>query len=230
MKAINLTRNQCVASIVFLLTFTLSSASECQNILFTPISAPPKIADKDAPTGWSRYEFTYDGGDNLSVLLPDAPVSGFLIGAPPNLDIMSFSGLELKVTEHHFTTHLGGANFIISYFSSLSIPTEQFSEREKKLFCPLTFGKVFALDKKFETGIPGWEWVNRIGEPKAITIGDREGFEQDLITGYRSSPFHLHARAILQGRYAYIVMAGDKEGLSEEQYTPFLNSFQLLKK
>lgn len=213
---------------IFLLILGLSFGARTLISQLSPTPAPRIVEDKNAPQGWSRYEYTYDGGDTLSVIMPKTEHSEFLRGAPPfQSDVISISDLQVKVTERHFTTHLEGVHFIVSYYSGLSVPTDQFNERQRKLFCPMTFSTVFSLDKTFGPGER--RWINKIGEPRPIHISDTTGFEQDFVSGPYHSPYHCHVRAVLKGSYAYIIMVAGSGDLKEDQYTPFLNSFRLVK-
>ncbi|MBZ5554906.1 MAG: hypothetical protein LAO21_19495 [Acidobacteriia bacterium] len=213
--------------VVLFLTVVAAIGARCQSPQSTPVLTPKIVEDKDAPEGWSRYEFTYDGGEVLSVIMPKTPPLEFLPRESPIQYSVEFSGLLLGVDERHVTARLEGLQFIVYYFSGLSVPTEQFTEDQKEHFGALTLQRVGLLEKGFSP-VQLRSTFNG-GKMRSIRVNDNEGFEQDFLFGVSSSPYHCHARAVFAGRYSYVVAVVGKEDLKEEQYTPFFNSFRLVK-
>jgi hypothetical protein len=214
---------------LFILVLSAACALGAASPSFQEVLSPrPRVVqDKEAPEGWSRYEFTYDGGDTMSVILPNTRHAEFLQGQPGASNFISFVGLTLQLTERHVAVHSEDLHYLVSYYSGMSFPADQFNEAQKKRFCQMTFARFLILDKAFATSER--RGVNKLGETRAIRVNDVEGFEQDFFSGPYSSPYHCHARAVLTGRYAYVAMVASKVELKEDQFTPFLNSFWVTK-
>jgi hypothetical protein len=180
-----------------------------------PPPAPRVLEDKSAPEGWKRYQFDYNGGDLLSVIMPSAPREYAGKGQVAT-DVL------IRMMTHSFSANTKTESFNALYVDDLSIPSEKMSENQKNIFYD-------ALWDGFAKGmVNAFKDAGQTVEAKAletgnITIGDYKGIEQNFSVG----PFHGRARIVLAGKYAYMALATWTSETPAEQVEAFFNSFKI---
>jgi hypothetical protein len=183
--------------------------------------APPVpviVEDKNAPSGWKRYQFAYAGGDTLSVLMPTAPQE-FSAKGQVATDIV------VTMMSHAFSANTKTTGYTAFYAEGLSVPAERMTAEQRSAFYEALWGGITkGVVRAYEQS--GIQVVVRVLGKKKIMVGEREGIEQEFTVG----PLKGKARMILAGQYAYgaFVIAG--VGSSPADDAAFLNSFLITKK
>ena len=95
--------------------------------------APWVVEDKNAPEGWKRYQFAYNGGDTLSVVMPSAPKEYAGRGQVAT-DVL------IRMMTRTFSANTQNASFNAFYADDLSVPGEKMTEAQKGAFYEALWG------------------------------------------------------------------------------------------
>lgn len=214
-------RGACVALISFgVINISLipqaQGSSNYRQVSFQQVSSAPSsdvIDDERAPTGWKRYQFQYGGGDVFSIVLPKAPQES--VESTP----LAPTGM---VTTHTFTSASEKSIYVASYIEDLPVEVQRSPVAKQKFLESLWNGYTAAIGRAMmDKGLAELK-VKLLARRNRVVSG-RQAQEQDFTIGNTFG----RGRAVLAGRYVYMVMTLSPDAELTSERASFLKLFEI---
>lgn len=170
------------------------------------------VGPANAPRGWMRYEFQFDKGNVVSLVMPaqiEATKTPVPVGDSP------------AATNHMFSSAGDESVCVFVYLEGLPTAVSDNAGAQTAFFQGLWTG--FAEGVRAEMRKGGLDWSVEPQPAREITISGLRAQASDFAVGkYRGT-----ARAIIGGGYAYVVFTVSRAETLNAESTAFLNSFAL---
>ncbi len=178
-----------------------------------PATVLDVVEDERAPTGWKRYQFQYGGGDAFSIVLPKAPQES--VESTP----LAPTG---AVTTHTFTSASEKSIYVASYIEDLPVEVQRSPVAKQKFLESLWNGYTVAIGRAMKDKGLAELKVKLLARRNRVVSG-RQAQEQDFTIGNTFG----RGRAVLAGRYVYMVMTLSPDAELTSERASFLKLFEI---